>query len=83
MKRKDLALVVVIVFVSAIASFFISKAIFGTPQKNQVQVEVVQAIVSSFPEADKAYFNDKAFDPTQTITIGQNANTEPFNKGSH
>ncbi len=80
MKRKDLVLVAVIVFISAIVSFFVSKAIFGSPQKNQVQVEVVQPIVSSFPEVDKAYFNDKAFDPTQTITIGQNSNTEPFKK---
>ncbi len=82
MKQKDIALIVVIVFISAIASFFLSNAIFGSASGSQAEAEVVQPIASTFPVPDKAYFNDKAFDPTQTITIGQNANTDPFNNGS-
>lgn len=82
MKQKDIALIAVIVFISAIASFFLSNAVFGSSKSNTVEVEVVQPIVATFPEPDKAYFNDKAFDPTQTITIGQNANADPFNIGN-
>ncbi len=78
MKQKDIALIAIIVFISAIVSYFASNAVFGSPKNNQVQVEVVQPIVSSFPEPDKAYFNDQAFDPTQNITISQNANPDPF-----
>ncbi len=83
MKQKDIALIGVIIFISALVAFLISKSIFGAPQSSQMQAESVQPIVSSFPAPDKAYFNDQAFDPTQTITITQNANTDPFSNGSH
>lgn len=83
MKQKDFVLIVVIVFVSGIVSLFVSKALIAPPKNNQQQVEVVQPITSTFPEPDTAYFNDKAFDPTKTITISQNANTAPFSGSSN
>ena len=78
MKQKDIALIVVIVFISAIISLFVSKAIFASPKNRQQQVEVVQPISSDFQSTDNHYFNTNAFDPTQPITIGQNANPDPF-----
>lgn len=79
MKQKDLALIVVIAFVSAVISLFVSKAIFVSPKARQQQVEVVQPITADFPQPDTRYFNSNSIDPTQTITIGQNNNTNPFN----
>lgn len=78
MKQKDIALIVVIVIVSAVISLFVSKAIFASPKNRQQQVEVVQPITGDFPQPDSHYFNSTAFDPTQLITIGQNNNTDPF-----
>ena len=79
MKQKDIALIIVIVFISALISFFVSKTIFSSPKNRQQQVEVVQPITADFPEARQVhYFNSSAFDPTQLITIGQNANPDPF-----
>jgi hypothetical protein len=78
MKQKDIALIIVIVFVSAVISFFVSKAVFGSPKNRQQQAEVIQPISSDFPQPDPRYFNSQAFDPTKVITIGQNANTDPF-----
>lgn len=78
MKQKDIALIVVIVFISAIVSLFVSKAVFASPKNRQQQVEVVQPITSDFPAPDSRYFNTQAFDPTKVITIGQNANPNPF-----
>jgi hypothetical protein len=78
MRQKDIALIVVIVLISAVVSLFVSKAIFASPKNRQQQVEVVQPITSDFPKPDKKYFNQQSFDPTQLITIGQNANTDPF-----
>jgi hypothetical protein len=78
MKQKDIALIVAIVFVSAIISLFVSKAIFASPKNRQQEVEVVQSITADFPKPDKRYFNKQSFDPTQLITIGQNANPDPF-----
>jgi len=78
MKQKDLVLILVIVFISAIISLFVSKAIFVSPKTRNQQVEVVQPITTSFPAPDTHYYNSSAFDPTQPITIGQNANPDPF-----
>ncbi|HEX5744180.1 MAG TPA: hypothetical protein VFX84_01895 [Candidatus Saccharimonadales bacterium] len=78
MKQKDIALIIVIVFFSAVVSLFISKSIFASPENRQQEVEVVQPITADFPEPDPDYFNDKAFDPTQQINIGQGGNPDPF-----
>ena len=78
MKQKDIALIVVIVFISAIISLLLSNAIFVSPKNRQQQVEVVQPITSDFPKPDGQFFNNQANDPTKLITIGQNANTDPF-----
>jgi hypothetical protein len=82
MKQKDIALIILVVGISAIVSFIISGKLFPSPKNRQQQVEVVQAITSDFPPPDSRYFNKKAFDPTQPITIGQNANPNPFNAPS-
>ncbi|HMH31266.1 MAG TPA: hypothetical protein VK534_02205 [Methylomirabilota bacterium] len=82
MKQKDLALIIIIVFISAVISLFVSKALFASPDKRQQQAEVVQVITADFPKTDKNYYNKDAFDPTKLITIGQNANTEPFSDSS-
>ncbi|HET7060445.1 MAG TPA: hypothetical protein VFH99_03995 [Candidatus Saccharimonadales bacterium] len=78
MKQKDIALIIMIIAIAGVLSFFISKQIFASPKNRQQQVEVVQPITADFPKPDSNYFNSQAFDPTQTITIGQNANPDPF-----
>jgi len=82
MKQKDLALILVIVFVSAIVSLFVSKAIFASPKNRQQSVEVVQPITANFPQPDSSYFNSNSIDPTQSINVGQNANPNPFDSSS-
>ena len=79
MKQKDIALILVIVFISAVVSLFVSKAIFNSPQKSQQQVVVVPTISSQFTPPDPKYFNDNTYDPTQLITIDANSNQNPFN----
>jgi hypothetical protein len=78
MKQKDLALIVFVVFMSAIFSLFLSKAIFAPPKNRQQKVEVVEPITADFPKPDERYFNNKSFDPTKLITIGNNSNPDPF-----
>jgi hypothetical protein len=79
MKEKDVALIIVIAFVSAIISLVVSRLLFTTPQNQQQHVEVVPAITASFPNPDSRYFNSSSIDPTQLIQIGNNNNTNPFN----
>jgi hypothetical protein len=82
MKQKDMALILIIVFISAIVSLFASKAIFASPKNRQQKVEVVQPITTDFPQPDSRFFNGSSIDPTQLITIGQNSNSNPFNGSS-
>jgi hypothetical protein len=79
MKQKDVALLIIVAFISAVISFFVSGLLFGTPDKRDQDVEKVQAISSSLEQPDERYFNEQAFDPTKPITIGPNANQAPFN----
>jgi hypothetical protein len=83
MKKKDIPVILVIVFVSAVISLIVSKAIFAPPKNRQQAVDVVQPITTDFPSVDSHYFNHNSVDPTQLITIGQNANTNPFNSATH
>ncbi len=82
MKQKDIALIIIVVFFSAVISYLVSNKLFAPPENRQQEVEVVQPITADFPKPDSKYFNDKAFDPTQQITIGQNANSDPFSSAS-
>lgn len=79
MKQKDIALIIVIVFISGVASFFISNALFATPDRREQKVEKVEAITADFPTPDNKYFNENSINPTQLIQIGESTNPNPFN----
>lgn len=79
MKQKDVALILVVVFVSAIVSFVVSNVVFVSPKNRQQQVEVVPVISSTFPTPDPKYFNSNSIDPTQLIQIGDSNNGTLFN----
>jgi hypothetical protein len=79
MKQKDIALIVVIVFVSGIVSFFVSNKIFVTPKNRQQKVEVVDVISSEFQTPSTKYFNSTSVDPSELVQIGSNNNQNLFN----
>ncbi len=83
MKQKDIALIAVIVFVSGVISYFVSNALFASPTSLKTQVEVVEPISADFSQPDKRYFNKTAINPTQTITIGDSENQQPFQQTSN
>jgi hypothetical protein len=78
MKQKDIALIIVIVFVSAVFSLVLSNMLITSPKHRQQQVEVVSPITSAFDTPDAKYFNGQSVDPTQLIQIGGNSNPDPF-----
>ena len=79
MKQKDIALIMVVVFISVVISIVLGKLVIASPASRQQPVEVVEPISADFPQPDSHYFNDKSFDPTKLITIGDNTNPTPFN----
>lgn len=79
MKQKDITLILVVIFISAILSFGISSVFITSPKRRAVKVEVVESIKRDFPPPDEKYFNQQSINPTQLITIGKDANPTPFN----
>lgn len=79
MKQKDVALILIMVFISAIIAFVVSGRIFGSPKNKQQTAEVVESITPEFPAPSAKYFNGSSTNPTQLITIGGGTNPSPFN----
>jgi hypothetical protein len=79
MKQNDIALIIVIAFISAVISFFVSNKIFVTPANREQKVQVVDKINSQFQIPSSKYFNSNSIDPTQSSQIGTGNNQNPFN----
>ncbi|QQS19136.1 hypothetical protein IPL68_03800 [Candidatus Saccharibacteria bacterium] len=78
MKQKDLSIIIVVAFLSAIVSFLISNKLFVTAENRQQKVEVVDVIVADFNEPSKRYFNAESINPTQNSQLNS-TNQTPFN----
>jgi hypothetical protein len=79
MKQKDIVLIIVVGFFSAVISIFASKALISSSKNRNEKVTIVQPITSNFPTPDNKYFNNKAIDPTVLIRVGDNTKQPAFN----
>lgn len=79
MKQKDLALILVVVFVSVVVALVVSRMIFSSPKNRELKAEKVDIISPDFVPPSTKYFNTRAFNPTQQIQIGDSTNPNPFN----
>ncbi len=77
MKQKDIALIIIIVFISGVLSFFISNNFISSPEKNEKAAKV-EPITADFNEPSKEYFNGNSINPTQLIRIGDDRNDTPI-----
>jgi hypothetical protein len=82
MKQKDIALVLVVCFVSAVLAFFLSNWLFGGEQSRGQKAETIDVITSEFRQPPEKYFNTRSVNPTKLIEIGGNPNPNPFGNGS-
>lgn len=80
MKQKDIALILVVCFFSAVISLIVSNMLIATPNNRQQKAEVVDKITAEFQQPDEKYFNGTSVNPTQTIRIGDVQNPTPFNQ---
>lgn len=78
MKQKDIAIIIVIAFISGIISFVVSGKVFVTQQNREQKVEKVDKIGTEFTQPDKNYFNSNSINPSQTIELGTTSNQNPF-----
>lgn len=80
MKKQDIAIIILIVAISALAAYLIGRAIVGDPDQQAVQVPTVEAISTTVEEPDSRVFNDDAINPTVEINIGDSSNRQPFSR---
>ncbi len=80
MKQKDLAIIIAVAGFSTIVAFVIANLLITSPKNRQTSVPVVDTISSNFSKPDSRYFNSSSIDPSQTVTIGDNNNAQPFKK---
>jgi hypothetical protein len=80
MKKNDIALVVLIVSISLVVTYFIAKAIVGDPKGQEVSAEVVEAITPDLATPSNKIFNRDAINPTIVIHIGDPSNQQPFGR---
>jgi capsular polysaccharide biosynthesis protein len=83
MKRREIIMVVIIGFFTAIIAFLLSTIIFKSPQHRSTKVPVAGSIDTNFPDIrhDSNYntiFNDKALDPAVPLNASTNPNNQPF-----
>lgn len=83
MKQKDVILIVFVIGLSAILSFFLSGFIVGDPASDPLSVERVEPITSEFNAPSDEFFNEDAVNPTQLIRIGDGGNVAPFSQSEN
>ena len=79
-KQKDIALILIMVFVSAVVAILVSKFVFAKPADREQTAEIVDVISPDFAQPPSKYFNSDSVNPTQQIEIGNSSNPNPFNK---
>ena len=80
MKKNDIALIILIVSISMVVTYFVAKAMIGDPKSKQVTAEVVEPITSELVPPSGKIFNRDAINPTVVIQIGNPANQQPFSQ---
>ena len=78
MKKNEIALIILIFSIAAVAVYFAFGAILPTPGKENVQVEVAEAIEPTVAAPSQVIFNKDAINPTVKVKIGSQSNQQPF-----
>ena len=83
MRQNDVAVIILVVAISLMASYFIGSALIASPESRSKQVEVIQPIGERFVnyEETETYgtiFNGQALNPSLNIDVGENNTTKPF-----
>lgn len=80
MKQQDVAILIIIVFITGVFSFIVGNK-FVTPSDKKEKVEVVTPISKDFNAGNVNNINENSINPTVKIEIAPNNNTQPFING--
>lgn len=78
MKKNEVAVLILIVSVVAMLSYFSVSAIIGKAGKEPVAVEVAEPIRPEVTQPSDTIFNSSAINPTVKVKIGDQSGQQPF-----
>lgn len=81
MKKNEIAIIILIFSITAVAVYFAFGALLPTPGKTPVNVEVAEEIKPTVASPNEAIFNKDAINPTVKVKIGSQSNQQPFTIG--
>lgn len=81
MKRNEVALLLVVVGLVVMATYFLLNSLIGDSALKEVSVSSMDPISESVQDPSKAVFNDKSINPAVKVTIGNQSNQKPFTVG--
>lgn len=74
MKKTDIAMIILIVSVSAVVAYFVASAIpFLKPPQEAVKVKTIDRYNETIGTPNPDIFNSQAINPTVDVTIGGNS----------
>lgn len=82
MKRNEIALLVLIVGIVGLITYFILNSLLSNLAPKPVELDVATPISSSLIDMEslnKSLFVEGAYNPTIKVTIGDQGNQQPFN----
>jgi hypothetical protein len=77
-KQTDIAMLILVISISLVGSFFIGNALINKSENRSSQVEMVIPISPDFPVPNTDIFNDAAINPAEVIKIGNSNQNQPF-----
>lgn len=78
MKKNEVAVLILIVSMVAMLSYFSVNAIIGQAGRAPVDVEVAEAISPEVTQPSDTIFNPSAINPTVKVKIGDQSGQQPF-----
>ena len=78
MKKTDWALIILIVALVGVASYFIVGALLPAPGENPEMVETASVITDKISEPNDKIFGEGAINPTVKVTLGNQGGEQPF-----
>jgi hypothetical protein len=76
MKRTDIAMIVLIIAVSAGIAYFVANSLFGGKTENGVTVKTIDPITSVIQPPDPTIFNKDAINPSVEVNVSNTSSTD-------
>ena len=78
MKKNEVAILILIVSIVVLATYFLLNALIGKAAAQPVNVEKAEAFSSELVLPSEKIFNKNAINPTVKVKIGDQSGQQPF-----